>query len=100
MEKDNEQFDNKLELFKSKFSTICSIFKLAFFESINIWVPPLPSTSLNDKQTKNLQQLIEICFDIACEKNHFQLLKNHQNWIKYYEKLFVKDQFYISKEGK
>jgi len=99
LEKENEQFEKKFELFKSKFSIICSIFKLAFFESIMIWIPPLPSISLNDKQTKNLEKLIQICFDIACQQYNFQCLKSHYNWIKNYKQLFVENQFYISNQG-
>ncbi|CAF4363919.1 unnamed protein product, partial [Rotaria sp. Silwood2] len=99
LEKKNEQFDNKLPLFQSKLSHICSMFKLAFPDSIMIWVPPLPQKLLNDKQTNQLKKLIQICYDVACDEYNFDFLKRYQNWIDCYKQFYVKDAFYISKNG-
>ncbi|CAF1523832.1 unnamed protein product, partial [Rotaria sordida] len=100
LQRKNEQFDNKLELFKLKLSIICSSLKLAFPQSIIIWLPPQPLRNLNDDQTIRVEKFINICFDISCHKFNFNHLKYDQNWIKFYEELYDKDQSCLSGTGK
>ncbi|CAF3070250.1 unnamed protein product, partial [Rotaria sp. Silwood2] len=96
LQRKQEQFDNKLQLFKSKLSMICSSLKLAFPQSIMMWLPPQSLRNLNDEQTARVEKFINICFDISCGEFNFNFLKHHQNWIKFYEELYEKDQLYLS----
>ncbi|CAF1298861.1 unnamed protein product [Rotaria sordida] len=95
LQRKNEQFNDKLQSFKSKLSMICSSLELAFPQSIMMWLPPHPLRNLNDEQTIRVEKFTNICFDISCNQFNFNYLKHDQNLIKFYEELYEKDQSYL-----
>ncbi|CAF1036031.1 unnamed protein product [Adineta steineri] len=99
----NKDFDTTLQSFIPQLSIVLSKLNSAFcdhkqYESIKIWISPIPYKINDIKQYQQYTQLLDICLYIT---NQFKLnqLGHMDPWIHCYKRLYVKDSYNISSEG-
>ncbi|CAF0833607.1 unnamed protein product [Adineta steineri] len=99
----NKDFDTTLQSFIPQLSIVLSKLNSAFcdhtqYESIKIWISPIPYKINDIKQYQQYTQLLDMCLYITNQLK-FNQLRHMDPWINYYKRIYVKDSYNISSEG-